>query len=76
MAECLILQTFKGSQDGRFTKQFNEGEVADLSDYLMACAPKGSFQRLDTPAAPVVENKATVTSKSRTEHIPTLGGKK
>lgn len=64
MAKCLILQTFKGSQDGRFTNEFKEGEVADLSEYLMACAPKGSFQRIDAPA-PAVENKATITGQSR-----------
>lgn len=62
MAECLILESFKGSQDGRFAESFEKGTVANLSDYLMACAPKGSFQRID---APVVENKATITAESR-----------
>lgn len=55
MAQCLILESFKGSQDGRFTTQFNAGDTADLSEYLMQYAPKGSFQRIDgaAPAAPV-----------------------
>jgi len=66
MAKCLILQTFKGSQDGRFTTEFKEGEVYELSDYLMDCAPKGSFQRIDAPA-PVIENKATITTTSRSK---------
>lgn len=62
MAECLILESFKGSQDGRFTTQFNAGDTADLSEYLMQYAPKGSFQRIDTPP---VENKAIITTKTR-----------
>ena len=62
MAQCLILESFKGSQDGRFVTQFNAGDIAELSDYLMACAPKGSFQRIDAPAP---ENKAIVTTRSR-----------
>lgn len=64
MAQCLILESFKGSQDGRFTTQFNAGETVDLSEYLMQYAPKGSFQRIDQP---VVENKATITTRSRTK---------
>lgn len=66
MAQCLILQSFKGSQDGRFATQFNEGDVADLSEYLMGCAPRGSFQRIDAPV-PVVENKATITTANRSK---------
>lgn len=34
-----ILKTFKGSQDGRFTEEFEEGTEADLSDYLVSCIP-------------------------------------
>lgn len=64
MAQCLILESFKGSQDGRFTTQFNAGDTADLSEYLMACAPKGSFQRIDEPVAQV-ENKAIITTGTR-----------
>ena len=61
MVLCHILQSFKGSQDGRFTESFEAGTDADLSDYLMANAPKGSFRRVsDAP-----ENKATITSQSR-----------
>jgi len=62
MAQCLILKSFKGSQDGRFATQFTEGEVADLSEYLMGCAEADSFKRIDQP---VVENKATITNTSR-----------
>ena len=65
MAQCIILEDFKGSQDGRFTTQFNAGDTADLSEHLMQYAPKGSFRRIDEPAAPVVENKATITTTSR-----------
>lgn len=64
MAQCLILESFKGSQDGRFTTQFNAGDTADLSDYLMQYAPRGSFQRIDA-SAPAPENKATITTRSR-----------
>lgn len=60
MARCEILESFKGSQDGRFTESFEIGTTAELSEYLMANAPKGSFRRVT-----VVENKATVTSQSR-----------
>jgi len=66
MAKCEILQTFKGSQDGRFTETFEAGTVADLSEYLMSCAPSGSFKRVMT----VPENKATITSQSRGQHPP------
>lgn len=65
MAQCLILESFKGSQDGRFATPFEKGQVAELSDYLMGCAPHGSFKRIDEPAAQVVENKATITKTSR-----------
>lgn len=68
MAQCLILESFKGSQDGRFATQFNKGDVAELSDYLMECAPKGSFQRIDAAAPPMPENKATVTTQSRSRN--------
>lgn len=64
MAECLILESFKGSQDGRFTVQFTAGEIADLSEYLMQYAPRGSFQRIDGG----VENKAIITVQSRGKH--------
>jgi hypothetical protein len=64
MAQCEILQSFKGSQDGRFAEMFEAGTTADLSDYLMACAPKGSFRRV-ADASPVVENKATITTGKR-----------
>lgn len=68
MAQCLILKSFKGSQDGRHTVQFNEGDVADLSDYLMNCAVQTDFRRIDQPAAaPTPENKAVITNKSRTD---------
>lgn len=61
MAKCEILQTFKGSQDGRFTETFEAGAIADLSEYLMSCAPRGSFKRVtDAP-----ENKATITTGKR-----------
>ena len=65
MAQCEILQTFKGSQDGRFTETFEVGTTADLSEYLMSCAPRGSFKRVvvDTPAVP--ENKAIITTGKR-----------
>jgi len=65
MAQCEILQTFKGSQDGRFTETFEAGTTADLSEYLMACAPRGSFKRVtaDTPTVP--ENKAIITTGKR-----------
>lgn len=66
MAQCIILESFKGSQDGRFTTQFNAGDTADLSEYLMQYAPRGSFQRIDGAApAPAPENKATITTRSR-----------
>jgi len=60
MAQCEILESFKGSQDGRFTESFEAGTTAELSEYLMANAPKGSFRRVA-----VVENKATITTQSR-----------
>jgi len=62
MAQCEILQTFKGSQDGRFTETFEAGTTADLSEYLMSCAPKGSFKRV---AADAPENKAIITTGKR-----------
>lgn len=67
MAQCLILKSFKGSQDGRFATQFTEGEVAELSEYLMGCAEPSAFERIDQPATTVVENKAVITSKSRSK---------
>lgn len=67
MAQCLILESFKGSQDGRFTTQFNAGETANLSEYLMACAPKGSFQRIDGAAPSMPENKATIITRGRSK---------
>lgn len=65
MAQCLILKSFKGSQDGRHTTQFTEGDVAELSDYLVGCATPSDFRRIDQPAAPEVENKAIITNKTR-----------
>lgn len=64
MAQCLILESFKGSQDGRFATPFEKGQVAELSDYLMECAPKGAFKRIDA-STQTVENKATVTTGKR-----------
>jgi hypothetical protein len=63
MAQCEILQSFKGSQDGRFTESFEAGTTRDMSEYLMANAPKGSFRLAGTLSVP--ENKATITSQSR-----------
>lgn len=65
MAQCLILESFKGSQDGRYTTQFNAGDTADLSEYLMQYAPRGSFQRIDGDAPAAPENKAIITAQSR-----------
>lgn len=62
MAKCEILETFKGSQDGRFTETFEAGTTVEISDYLMACAPKGALRSAE---APVVENKATITTETR-----------
>jgi len=64
MPQCEILETFKGSQDGRFTTTFHAGTTVEVSEYLIACAPKGALRRVGE-AAPVVENKATITATSR-----------
>lgn len=56
MALCKILKTFKGSQDGRYAETFEAGTEAELSEYLMNCAPKGSFE-LVKAEKPVVGTK-------------------
>lgn len=61
MPKCEILETFKGSQDGRFTETFEAGTTVDVSEYLIALAPKGALRRIGE----VVENKATITTTSR-----------
>lgn len=65
MAQCVIMKTFKGSQDGMRTEEFKEGEIVELSDHLMASAVPDDFHRLDQHDAPVVENKAVITFGSR-----------
>jgi hypothetical protein len=49
-----ILKDFKGSQDGRFAEDFLAGTVAELSDYLVSCAPPGAIAAAEeaAPAAP------------------------
>lgn len=61
--KCEILETFKGSQDGRFTETFTAGTVVDVSAYLLPLAPKGALRVVGEPV--VVENKATITTGSR-----------
>ena len=56
-----ILKSFPGSQDGRFTEQFEAGTQAELSDYLAACAPTGSIR----PVSVEIENKAIITDGNR-----------
>lgn len=63
MPQCEILETFKGSQDGRFTEEFLAGTTRDVSAYLLPLAPKGALRVVGE--APVVENKATITTGSR-----------
>lgn len=63
MPKCEILETFKGSQDGRFTETFEAGTTAEISEYLIACAPKGALKIAGED--PVVENKATITTETR-----------
>lgn len=60
--KCEILETFKGSQDGRFTEEFLAGTTRDVSAYLLPLAPKGALRVVGEP---VVENKATITTGSR-----------
>lgn len=64
MTKCEILETFKGSQDGRFTEEFLAGTTRDVSAYLLPLAPKGAL-RVVGEAKVVVENKATITTGSR-----------
>lgn len=60
MPQCEILETFKGSQDGRFTEEFLAGTTRDVSAYLIPLAPKGALRVVGE-----VENKATITTGSR-----------
>ena len=64
MPQCEILETFKGSQDGRYTTTFHAGTTVEVSEYLIPLAPKGALRRVGE-AAPVVENKATITTATR-----------
>ena len=64
MPQCEILETFKGSQDGRFTQTFEAGTTVEVSEYLIACAPNGALRRVGEVAL-VVENKATITTATR-----------
>lgn len=50
MALCKIIKTFKGSQDGRHSETFEAGTEVELSEYLMACAPKGHVALVEPPA--------------------------
>lgn len=51
MQSYRILKTFKGSQDGRFTEEFQAGTEAELSEYLVSCVP-GDWIEAVTAAAP------------------------
>lgn len=61
-----ILKTFKGSQDGRFSQEFQAGTVAELSEYLVGCIDPG-WVRPVGGAAPALtpDNKAIVTDGAR-----------
>jgi len=67
MAKYRILQTFNGSQDGRFTNAFEAGTEAELSDYLVSCVPAEWVEAV-SPIAP--ENKAIITSETRQRGRP------
>jgi hypothetical protein len=60
-----ILKDFPGSQDGRFTEQFEAGTQRELSEYLAEIVVPAGFAR---PVAdkPVIENKAVVTEGRQT----------
>lgn len=60
-----ILKSFKGSQNGSVTTQFNAGESVEISDYLLSCIPSEWVEKIvekqDTPI-PEVQNKAIKTT--------------
>jgi hypothetical protein len=51
MQRYKILKSFKGSQDGRFTEEFQAGTEAELSEYLVSCVPENWIKAV-TAAAP------------------------
>ena len=53
-----ILKGFKGSQDGRFTEEFAEGDTVELSPYLVSAVDPNWIK---AASAPVIDNKAIVT---------------
>lgn len=59
--DYLILKSFRGSQDGRFAENFEEGEVAELSDYLADIAVRENWARPIAADGAPIENKAIVT---------------
>lgn len=63
MQRYKILKSFKGSQDGRFTEEFQEGTVAELSEYLVSCVP-GDWIEAVTAAAPARGKKTTARKES------------
>jgi len=68
-----ILKGFKGSQDGRFAADFEEGYEYDLSDYLVSCVPDEWIKKvtgqidIETPEDKhlAIENQAIHTPKRK-----------
>lgn len=58
---CKILKTFHGSQDGRYTEQFTEGSIIELSDDLYSAV---SSEGWVIPVGIEIENKAIVSDGS------------
>jgi len=57
-----ILKSFKGSQSGAVTTQFNAGDEVELSDYLLSCIDKTWIEKVTEKPALNIENKAILTS--------------
>ena len=58
MPQCQILETFKGSQDGRYTQTFEAGTTVEVSEYLISCAPKGALRCVSEDQISLAEDLA------------------
>lgn len=60
-----ILKDFPGSQDGRFTEQFRQGTVVELSAYLVNCVPAAWIEAVGDEQVHSVDEPVTKTKKAR-----------
>ena len=60
-----ILKDFPGSQDGRFTEQFRQGTVVELSAYLVSCIPAAWIEAVGDDHVSAVNEPAVKTRKAR-----------